>query len=135
MLQAGKGGGLGDQILPDGVSGGAVGKGEDVLHEGEGEALQVIDMVLRQLESSPMGCGARIGIEVLSVYLSNGSPIVVACYGDVVKFSEEIDNFTRVGAVADDVAETPDLVDGAAGIGVGQDSLECLEVGMDIGED
>ena len=135
MLQASKGGGLGDQILPDGVSGGAVGEGENVSHEGQGEAFQVIDMILRQLKSSPVGCGARIGIEVPSIYLSDGGPIVIARNGYVVMLAEEVDHLAGIGAVADDVTEAPDLIYGAAVTGVGQDSLECFEVGVDIGED
>ena len=44
---------------------------------------------------------------------------MVAGYGEVVVLSEEVYDLTGIGAIADDVAEAPELVDGAAGLSVG----------------
>ena len=135
MLQAGERCGLGDQVLPDGVSGGAVGECEDVSHEGQGQAFKVIYVLLRQLVCSPMGGATGVRVEVSGVDLADSGPIVIARNGYVVVLAEEVDHLAGIGAVAYDVTEAPDLVDGGTGIGVGQDGLECLEVSMDIGQD
>ena len=75
-------------------------------------------MLLGQLGLGPQGCGAGIGVEFRGIDLADGSPIMVAGYGEVVVLSEEVYDFTGVWAIADDVAEAPELVDGAAGVGV-----------------
>ena len=119
VFEAGEGGGLGDQVLPDRVPRGAVGEGENSRYQGQGQPAEIIHMFFGQLALGPKGCGAGIGVEFRGVDLADGSPIVVAGYGEVVVLPEEVYDFTRVWAIADDVAEAPELVDGAVGLSVG----------------
>ena len=119
VFEAGEGGGLGDKVLPYRVPRSAVGEGENSRYQGQGQPAEIIHMLLGQLSLGPQGCEAGVRVEFRGVDLSNGSPIVVAGDGDVVVLPEEVDDFTGVWAIADDVAEAPELVDGAAGLGVG----------------
>lgn len=92
-------------------------------------------MVLRQVGLGPFCGGFGVGIEIPGVDLANGSPVVVAGYGDMVVLPKEVDDFSGVGAVANDVTEGPKFVDWATGMGVGEDGVKGLEVGVDVGED
>ena len=67
----------------------------------------------------PLRGGACVRVEVSGVDLADGSPVVVAGDGYVVVFLEEVDDFTGIGPITDDVAEAPELVDGTTGLGVG----------------
>ncbi len=49
-------------------------------------------------------------------------------------FTDEIDAFERIGAVADDVAETDDAFDAPA-FDVLKDAFEGLGVGVDVADD
>ena len=103
--------------------------------EGEGKAGQVVGVLLRQVGLGPFCGGAGVGVEVPGVDLADGGPVVISGDGDVIVISQQVDDFGRVGAVADDVAEGPELVDGATGMGVVEDGVKGLEVGVDVGED
>ena len=96
-----------------------MGEGENSRYQGQGQPAEVIHMFLGQLGLGPQGCEAGVRVEFRGVDLSYGCPIVVAGYGDVIVLPEEVDDFTWIGAITDDVAEGPELVDGAAGLGVG----------------
>lgn len=107
MLEAGQGRGLCDEIFPNGVSGSAVDDGEVLFHDCQGEAVQVIGVVCGEVRLSPLSRCFGVGVEVPGVDLADGGPVVVAGYGDVIVLSQEVDNLTGVGPVADDVSERP----------------------------
>ncbi len=58
--------------------------------------------------------------------------IVIAAHVDARERADGVDDLVRIGAVADDVAEVPKLVEGAGG---GEHGLKSLEVAVDVGDD
>ena len=112
-----------------------MGHSEITFLQGQGKALQVISVFPGEASLSPFGRGFGVGVEVMGVDFANGCPVVVAGYGDVIVVPEEVDDFGGIGAVADDVSEGPQLVHRATGVGVGEDGVEGLEVGVNVGED
>lgn len=60
---------------------------------------------------------------------------MVAGDGEHAGAGEAGDDGAGVGAVADDVAEAPDGIDGCAGVGIAEDGVECVDVAVDVGED
>jgi hypothetical protein len=56
--------------------------------------------------------------------------VVIASDHNSAEFPRQLNHFIRVCAIADDVAEVPD---GIVFRSSGKNSLECLEIGVNVG--
>src|SRR5260370_12159300 len=68
-------------------------------------------MFLGELLSGPFRGYAGRGTEVFQVNFADGCPVVIAGNDDVRSFAQFDNAFVWVGAITDQVAEEPDLVD------------------------
>ena len=82
-----------------------------------------------QLRLRPLRREARIGIETAQIDLADGGPVVIAGQAHVRKLAQAGDALVGIGAVADDIAETPDQIEVAR---IVNDGVQCGEVGVDV---
>src|SRR5579871_1946812 len=77
---------------------------------------------------------ARVAGELAQLERADDGEIVVPGEGDRGALTHEVAALVRARSVADDVAETPDLVDRLA-VDVGEHRLKCVKIGMDVRDD
>ena len=80
----------------------------------------------------PLGGGAGGGVEVQRRREAAADAVVVAADNNGGDWADAVEDLVGTAAVADHVAEVPELVPGAGG---GEDGFKSFEVGVDVGED
>jgi arginyl-tRNA synthetase len=124
----------GEHVLPDRVPGGRVEEPHSPLGPGGVEAGEVVEGLLADVLPRPLDrrCGA-LG-EAGDVERAEHRKVVVAGQAGAAALAHQSGAGIRLGAVADHVAEAPDLVDGGL-LDRREDGLEGLPVGVDVAED
>ncbi len=123
-----------EHVLPHGIAWAGVIQADRVLLAGRlqrGEELHV-RVAERLLRPACRDRGA--GRELLEADRAGHAHVVVAGQADRRMAARHLDAGVGLGAVADEVAETPHLV-GADELGVGEHRLEGVPVAVDVGED
>jgi hypothetical protein len=82
-----------------------------------------------------VGSGGGIAVEVVGGQEADGGVVVVAGHAAQVEAAQEGHAGSGVGAVAHDVAQAPHLIEGVLSLGVAEDGLQRLQVGMNVGDD
>src|SRR3972149_9799041 len=82
---------LGQEVLPDGVPGSAMGQGELPRHLSQAQRLQVGPALGAQMAGGPADGRGGIRVEVGDVHPPDVRPIVIAGNADVVVPSQELD--------------------------------------------
>ena len=82
-----------------------------------------------------MGSGGGIAVEVVGGQEADGGMVVVAGHAAQVEAAQAGYAGSGVGAVAHDVAQAPHLAEGVPLLGVAEDGLQRLQVGMNVGDD
>ena len=83
---------------------------EVTLAQRQGQISQVVNVIRGQMLGGPLARGGRFGIEVRGIYVAYGCRVVVACNSKVSMLTQKPDAFPGVRAVADHVAEAPQLI-------------------------
>src|SRR4051794_15098467 len=120
-----------EHVLPDRVARRGVVEPEVVAVVHRVEVLQVRHGLLADVVAGPEGGHGRAAGEVGDVDAAGDDQIVVARQADRAVLAGELDAFLRLGAVADEVAQAPDLLHALA-LGVLEDGLEGRKVPVDI---
>ena len=121
----------GQHVLPDGIANRAVEQrdaGPLALRRERGEELE---LVRREHGARPASGDARVGGELVDVEHAGDDEIVVAAQADRGALAHERQALARLGAVAHDVAQAPQLVDSASP-GVLEHGLQRRQVAVDV---
>ena len=97
------------------------------------QVAQPLFILARELMAGPVDRFLGERIEACEVLFEGGQLVVVALHHRAIDVADDFQALVRVGVVTDDVAET-DVVRYLVLLGVGQDGLERLEIGMDVSE-
>ena len=100
-----------------------------------GEGAEPLDVFPAKLVAGPEGGVAGDGVEVVGRGEAAADAVVVAADDEGGEGADEVDDLVGAGAVADDIAEIPELVISASARGSGEDGLEGFKVAVDVGED
>jgi arginyl-tRNA synthetase len=123
-----------EHVLPNRIPGRGVGEADPVLGCGRLQRRQKFEGLLADLLAGPGDRrGSRLG-EGRDVERAQQREVVIADQAGVAAFAGEHGAGVGVGAVADQVAQAPNLVD----LGIvdrREDGLEGLPVGVDVAED
>ena len=95
-----------------------------------GERGEEAHILRAKLGGSPSSRRRRVGVKIAGAQPAYGNQIVVSYNGRTVVLLERFNTRRRVGAVANGIPETPDLVEVSRGFGVLQDGQQGLQVGV-----
>jgi hypothetical protein len=98
-----------------------------------GEVADEFSILLRQMLHGPDAGGLSYGIEPLEIFKAHAGAIVIASDRGFDIFPHPIDYWIGVGAIADQIATTENMV--VLSVSVCQDRLESLPVTMKIADD
>src|SRR3954454_25343674 len=118
-------------VLPDGVAGAGVEEPDLLLEVLGRQRAQRLEVALADRLARPARRGGRTWGELLERERAGDGQVVVAGEQHVAAAERELDAQIRLRAVADEVAEAPDLVDPGGVDGV-EDRLEGLAVAVDV---
>src|SRR4051794_38803685 len=118
-------------VLPDGVARAGVEEPDLPLLVLGRQRAQRLEVALADRLARPARRGGRTGRELLQRERARDREVVVAGEHDVAARERELDAQIRLRAVADEVAEAPDLVD-VGGVDGVEDGLEGLAVAVDV---
>lgn len=111
---------------------GGVDGGEAEEGDGVGEGLEPTDVVFAEVATGPLDDAGGVGLEVVEVDGGVGAVVVVVAHDDLAaELSDALDALCGGGVVADDIAETEEVVD-LLRFGVGEDGIQRLDVGVDV---
>src|SRR5215467_12130767 len=80
----------------------------------------------------PGGCFRCYRIEACGAGESAADAIMISTHVDACERADGVDDLVGIGAVADDVAEIPKLIEGARS---GEHGLKGLKISVNIGDD
>src|SRR5262249_39191723 len=121
-------------VLPDRVAGAAVEQRDILRNSLRRQRPQPLLVTVLEDAARPPSRDRCIAAELLEVEPAGHGEVVVSAKAHGCMFPDERAALVRPGAVADEVSETPQLVDGI-GIDCREHGLERVEVAVDIRHD
>src|SRR4051812_46696002 len=118
-------------VLPDGVARAGMEEADLLLEVLGRQRAQRLEVALADRLARPARRGGRTGGELLERERAGDGQVVVAGEHDVAAAERELDAQIRLRAVADEIAQAPDLVDPGGVDGV-EGRLEGLAVAVDV---
>jgi hypothetical protein len=97
----------------------------------EGVIRFLVMLIGVELITSPVDRATRFGVEILSVKKHR---LLVISQQAETNLATQLDTLPRIGTVTDHITETVNRID-ASLLDVGQDNLQGLVVGMNVGHD
>ena len=82
--------------------------------------------------AGPLHRSPGIGVEPFDLRPAAGRGVVIAAHTNGADVAQALDDRIRSGSIAHDIAEVPDRIHRT---GVGEDSVQGREIGMDVRED
>ena len=122
---------LAQHVLPHGVARARVVQADAVAAPGRLQRREPGAAVVLEHARRPASGRSGVAREVGDVDCAEHGEVVVPTERDCCTSTDEVAALVRPGAVPDDVAEAPDLVD-ALGVDVAQDGVECVKIAVDV---